>query len=376
MAKRDYYEILGISKSADDNEIKKAYRTLAKQFHPDLNQGDNAAEAKFKEINEAYKVLSDPNARASYDQYGHEGLEGGGFDFSGGFGGIEDIFDMFFGGGMGGNRRRVPKRGADLQYNLKISFEEAAFGCTKTIDINRWENCPDCGGTGSKQGTFPEECPECHGSGQVDHVQQTPFGMFRNRTTCTRCNGEGTVIKEICQACNGKKHVRRNRKITVKIPAGIDTGQAITLRGEGHPGEMEGPNGDLYVRIAVDNHTIFNRKGYDIYCDVPITFTQASLGSELEVPTLDGRMKFSIAEGTQTGHTFRLRNHGIQRLKSNTRGDQYVTVNVEIPRRLSDKQRELLIEFEEISTAVTTSIPSFEPPIDKIPVPHPISSMV
>ncbi|NLU35674.1 MAG: molecular chaperone DnaJ [Clostridiales bacterium] len=355
MAKRDYYEILGLERGASEEDIKKAYRRLAKKYHPDLNPGDKEAEERFKEINEAYQVLSNPETRAQYDQFGHAGPTGegfGGFDF-GGFGGFDDIFDMFFGGTGFGSRsrraRRGPARGADLEYNLEITFEEAAFGTKKEIELTRMETCPQCNGTGAKSSSGVKTCPVCNGSGEISHTQNTAFGRFVNVTTCNRCHGEGTVIEEPCAKCHGSKKIRRARKISVTIPAGIDNNQVITLRGQGQTGENGGPPGDLHISITVKPHKLFKRKGYDLYCDVPISFTQAALGTELEIPTLNGKIKYTIPEGTQTGTTFRLRNQGIQHLRGSGRGDLYVKVNIEVPKRLNEKQKELLRQFEEIT---------------------------
>lgn len=350
--KKDYYEILGVDRNATEDEIKRAYRNLAKKYHPDLNPGDPEAEAKFKEINEAYNVLINPETRAQYDRYGHEGPTGqgfGGFDF----GGIDDIFDMFFGdigfGTSARRRRNAPVRGADIRYDLDISFEEAAFGTKKEIEVARMEVCPECRGTGAKSGTHPVICPVCKGTGEVSYSQTTAFGRFVNVRTCERCHGEGTIIEDPCRRCNGRKKIRRIRKISINIPAGIDTGQVITLRGEGEAGEHGGPPGDLYVYITVLPHKVFKREGYDLYCEVPITFGQAALGAEIEVPTLEGKIKYRIPEGTQPGTVFRLRNKGIPHLRSNARGDLYVKVNVEVPRRLTEKQKELIRQFEELS---------------------------
>ncbi|NLX71365.1 MAG: molecular chaperone DnaJ [Clostridiales bacterium] len=350
MSKRDYYEILGVDRNASEDDLKRAYRRLAKKYHPDLNPGDAEAEAKFKEINEAYNVLINPETRAQYDRFGHEGPTGqgfGGFDF----GGIDDIFDMFFGGtgfGTGSRyRRNAPTRGADIRYDLDISFEDAAFGTKKEIEVVRMEICSDCNGTGAKKGTQPVTCPVCNGEGEVSYAQNTAFGRFVNVRTCDRCNGEGTIIEEPCRRCHGRKKVRRTRKISINIPAGIDNGQVITLRGEGQPGERGGPPGDLYVYITVLPHKIFKRQGYDLYCDIPITFGQAALGAELQVPTLEGTVKYRIPEGTQTGTVFRLRNKGITRLRSNLKGDLYVRVNIEVPKQLTERQKELIRQFEE-----------------------------
>jgi len=352
--KRDYYEVLGVDRNCTEEDLKRAYRQLAKKYHPDINKEPDA-EAKFKEISEAYGVLSNPETRAQYDRYGHAGPTGqgfGGFDFDFSDFGLGDIFDMFFGGGFGGSsarRRQGPVRGADLRYDLSISFEEAAFGAKKTIEILRREQCPECRGTGAKKGTSPRTCPQCGGSGRITQQRNTPFGRFTNVVTCDRCGGEGSIIEEVCERCGGRKTIRRNRRIDINIPAGIDNGQAITLRGEGEPGMRGGPSGDLYVHISVAPHALFKRKGYDLYCDVPITFTEAALGSTIQIPTLEGPMDFNIPDGTQTGHTFKLKNQGIQRLQSSGRGDLYITVRIEVPRKLNEKQRELLLEFEKIT---------------------------
>jgi molecular chaperone DnaJ len=355
LAKRDYYEVLGVSRDASEEDIKKAYRRLAKKYHPDLHPGDKEAEEKFKEINEAYQVLSNKETRAQYDQFGHDGPTGqgfGGFDFSGAFDGFGDIFDMFFGGtGFGSrtSRRRGPSQGADIRYNLDISFEEAAFGTKKDIEVVRMENCPECKGSGAKNPGDVQTCPACNGTGEISQAQNTAFGRFVNIKTCDRCHGEGTIIVNPCPKCNGRKKIRRVRKISVTIPAGIDNNQIITLRGEGEPGDLGGPPGNLYVSITVRPHKLFTRKGYDLYCDIPITFGQAALGSVIEVPTLGGKIKYTIPAGTQTGTVFRLRNQGIQHLRSNSRGDLYVTVNIEVPKRLNEKQKELIQELERIS---------------------------
>jgi molecular chaperone DnaJ len=362
MAKRDYYEVLGVDKNASDDEIKRAYRRLAKKYHPDVNPNDKEAEAKFKEVNEAYEVLGDPQKRSKYDQFGHSfnGQNGfGGFEGFGGFGGFEgfgqggfgDIFDMFFGDGFGSTKRNTnrPQKGADIRYDLEISFKEAAFGVNKEIDITRLEDCPRCGGNGSEPGHDPKVCPSCNGTGQVQYAQSTAFGRFVNVKTCSKCNGQGKIITDPCTKCKGKGRVRKRRKINLNIPAGIDNGQAITLRGEGEAGVRGGYPGDLYVYISVKPHKLFERKGQDIYCDIPITFVQASLGGELEVPTLNGKVKYTIPEGTQSGTVFRLRGKGIPSVRGYGRGDQYVKVNVEVPRKLTEEQKELLKKFDEMT---------------------------
>lgn len=356
--KRDYYEVLGIDKNAPEAEIKKAYRKLAKQHHPDINQGNKASEAKFKEVSEAYEVLSDAQKRARYDQYGHAATDpnaaggfGGGFsDFD--FGGIGDIFESFFGGsgfGRSTKTKNGPQKGADLKYAVEIAFEEAAFGIEKEININRMENCSTCNGTGAKAGTSPSTCKHCNGTGQIQYKQSSPFGQFVNVKACDVCRGEGKIIIEPCNVCNGKGKVKNSKKIKINIPAGIDDGQTISLRSEGEPGTKGGPSGDLYINVRVRAHSIFQRQGNDVVCEIPITFVQGALGAELEVPTLDGRVKYAIPEGTQTGSVFRLKSKGIPFLRGNGRGDQYVKVNIEVPKKLTDKQKSLLKEFAELS---------------------------
>ena len=356
MAKRDYYEVLGVSKTASDDELKKAYRTLAKKYHPDLNGGDKECEEKFKEVNEAYEVLSDPQKRARYDQFGHEdprtGGAGGYGDFTGGFGGgFDDIFSAFFGGGFGGAQRaRGPERGNDLRYDLTITFEEAAFGCEKEITVTREENCRECGGTGAEKGTSPTTCPTCKGTGQVQNFINTPIGRVSNVRVCDACHGSGKIIKDPCPKCNGRGRVRRNRKISIKIPAGIDNGMQIPLRRQGEPGLRGGENGDLYIFVTVRPHKLFTRENYDLYCDVTVSFTQAALGGEIDVPTLNGMTKYNLPEGTQPGAVVRLRGQGIQNLRGAGKGDLYIKINVEIPRRLTEQQKELLRQFDESVT--------------------------
>ena len=355
--KRDYYDVLGVDKSADATAIKKAYRKLAMKYHPDKNPGDKEAEEKFKEINEAYEVLSDETKRRNYDQFGHEGVNGQGFGGAGGFGGqgfggFDDIFgdifgDMFGGGFSGGSRqrRRGPERGADIKQRVNISFEEAAFGKKVQVKINRSEECDQCHGSGAKPGTSKKTCPTCHGSGQVQSVQRTPFGNIASTRTCSTCNGEGEVIDSPCSKCHGKGSIRKTKTIEVDIPAGIDDGQMIKLSGQGEVGEKGGPRGDLYIEVNVQSHPLFTRDGYDVYLEMPITFAQATLGDKIQVPTLDGKVEYEVPEGTQTGTVFRLKGKGIPKLKSNVRGDQYVKVTVEIPKKLNEKQKELVREF-------------------------------
>lgn len=358
--KRDYYDVLGVEKSADAKEIKKAYRKLAMKYHPDKNPGDKEAEEKFKEINEAYEVLSDEEKRNTYDRFGHDGLNnqggfGGGQGFGGfgggGFGGFEDIFgDIFGGGGFGGfggggSRRRGPRRGADIRQSVTITFEEAAFGKKLKVKLNRSEECEECHGTGAKPGTSKKTCQTCHGTGQVQSVQRTPFGNIASSKPCPTCKGEGEINESPCTKCHGKGNIRKTKTIEVDIPAGIDDGQMIKLSGQGEIGEKGGPRGDLFIIVNVQRHAIFEREGYDVYVEMPITFSQAALGDKIEVPTLHGKVAYTIPEGTQTGTVFRLREKGIPKLRSNSKGDQYVKVVIDTPRKLNDKQKELLREF-------------------------------
>ena len=356
--KRDFYEVLGVDKNADEATIKKAYRQMAKKYHPDLHPGDKAAEAKFKEVNEAYEVLSNPEKKAKYDQFGHAGVDpnfSGGSGFGGGFGGFEDvdlgdIFSSFFGGGFGGGRRsnpNAPRRGSDTAVNLVLSFEEAAKGCSKTVQVTHIESCPDCGGSGAKSGTSASVCPDCHGTGQVTATQRTPFGVMQTQRPCTKCGGKGKIIANPCPRCSGNGRIRVTKQQNIHIPAGIDDGQVLNVRGQGDAGINGGPAGDLHVNISVRPHPIFERDGYDVYCEVPITFVQAALGDEITVPTLDGKVKFRIHEGTQPGDEFKLASKGIQRLNGTGRGNQYVKVMVEVPKNLTSEQKELLKTFGE-----------------------------
>ena len=369
--KRDYYEVLGVSKTATDDEIKKAYRKAAKANHPDLHPGDAEAEARFKEIGEAYEVLSDPDKRARYDQYGFAGVDpnfaaGSGFGgFGGGFGGFDvdlgSIFSDFFGGGGGTTRRGGPRKGENVRVGVMLSFEEAAFGCEKEVTAARIEDCAKCSGTGSADGSAPETCSACHGSGYVTTQRQTPFGIMQQQTTCQKCGGTGKTVKNPCPTCRGKGKVRKNKKITVNIPAGVDDGQAVRVSGEGSVGTGGGPKGDLLVEVSVQRHPLFEREGSDVICEMPITFVQAALGGDLEVPTLDGKVRYNIPEGTQTGTTFRLRGKGIPVVGySGRRGDQYVTVVVETPKNLSREQKELLQKFgEQLGDEATPKRKSF-----------------
>jgi len=358
--KRDYYEVLGVQKGAAEQEIKKAYRKLAKANHPDLNPGDAAAEARFKEINEAYEVLSDSAKRARYDQFGFAGVDpsygGGGGGFGGGFSGdfdfgdLGDIFGSFFGGGFGGGsarNRNGPQRGESLRMGLTITFEEAAFGCEKEVSLDRVEQCETCGGSGAAPGTSLETCSNCGGSGQVQQRRQTPMGVFATTSACPRCGGRGKIISSPCSSCNGSGQTRKRKTVKVSIPAGIDNGQIVSLRGQGNAGKNGGPAGDLQIVITVQPHQLFQRDGSNVYCDAPITFTQAVLGGELEIPTIDGKVKYDIPEGTQTGTTFRLRGKGIPNVNGRGRGDQYVTVHIETPRSLTREQKEALRKFSD-----------------------------
>lgn len=351
--KRDYYEVLGVNRNAGDDELKKAYRKEAKKYHPDLHPNDKECEEKFKEVSEAYAVLSDKEKRSRYDQFGHAGVDpnfgaGGG---AGGFGGFDfsDIFGDIFGGfgGFGGSsRRNGPKRGSDVRQVIDITFEEAAFGCKKQINITKMENCSECGGSGAKPGTSPVTCGRCHGTGQVENRVRTPLGYMSNVTTCPECHGTGQIIKEPCKACRGNGKVRKNSTIEVTIPAGIDHGQTIQISGKGEPGERGGPSGDLLVTIRIKAHALFKRDGFDVFIDMPITFVQAALGSSLKVPTLDGTVEYDIPEGTQSGTTFKLRDKGIPYLRGKGRGSLFVKVTVEVPKNLNSKQKELLREFD------------------------------
>ena len=357
--KRDYYEVLGVEKNASDAEIKKAYRKLAMKYHPDQNPGDKSAEEKFKEVNEAYEVLSDAEKKARYDQYGFAGVDpnfnpnagnpfggfgGGGF----GFGDLGDIFGDFFGGGASSSaRRNGPSKGQNVVAEIEISFEDAAFGCEREITFGRIEPCATCHGTGCKDGAQPETCAYCHGTGTV-RTQQNFMGMtMQSNQPCPKCGGQGKIIKDACPTCRGKGKVRRNKTIRVKVPAGIDNGQSFRVRDEGNAGSNGGPNGDLLVTVRVRKHDIFVRDGANVLCEMPITFAQAALGATIEVPTLDGKVRYNVPEGTQTGTTFRLRGKGIPYVGYKTRGDQFVTVVVETPQKLTQKQKDLLRQFDD-----------------------------
>ncbi|EFO81999.1 chaperone protein DnaJ [Oscillochloris trichoides DG-6] len=342
-AKRDYYEVLGVSRGASPDEIKKAFRRLARQYHPDVNK-DEGAEAKFKEINEAYEVLSDEQKRAMYDRFGHSVPgSGGGYDPFGGGDAFSTIFDAFFGGAAGGRTQRGPQRGADLRYNLKLSFEEAIFGCEREIEFRRLENCPTCKGNGAEPGTDPVRCPKCGGSGEVR--QRAPLFNMVTVTTCDSCSGTGYVIPMPCRECRGEGRVRQSRRITVKVPAGVDSSQQIRISGEGEAGPRGGIPGNLYVALDVQPHALFVRDGNDIILELKLNVAQAALGEELEVPTLDGPERLRIPPGTQTGQSFRLRGKGVPFLRQSGRGDQIVVSRVMVPNRLNDHQRKLFQEL-------------------------------
>ena len=353
--KRDYYEVLGVKKGATEDELKKAYRKLAKENHPDLHPGDKECEARFKEINEAYEVLSDPDKRAKYDQFGHaafdpsQGFGGGGFGGFEGFGGFGDIFNDIFGGGFGfgggGRNPNAPRKGDNLRATVNIKFEEAAFGVKKEVFVAKIEQCPDCKGTGCAEGTTAEVCPDCKGSGTVMSTKRTPFGMVQSSEQCPKCKGRGKIIHTPCKTCRGMGSVRRQHKVTVSVPAGIDDGQTISLRGQGNAGVNGGPAGDLLITVLVQPHARFERDGASILLDQEVSFAQVALGAEIEVPTLDGKVKLNIPEGTQTGTTFRLKGKGVPFLRNGGRGDQFVTVKVAVPRGLSSAQKDALRQY-------------------------------
>ncbi len=352
--KRDYYEVLGLSKGATDDEIKKAYRRLAKQYHPDMNPGDKVAENKFKEVNEAYDVLGDPDKKAKYDQYGHaafdpsSGFGGGGFGGGFGFDGfdISDIFSNIFGGGSS-RRQNGPVRGEDIRYRLTLSFEEAVFGCKKEISYQRVQKCPECSGSGAAKGTSAKTCPDCQGRGQVKVQQRAPFGVMQSTTTCSKCRGTGKIIETPCKNCRGSGFVKASKKLEVSIPAGIDDGQGVVLRGEGCDGRNGGSAGDLVITVNVRPHAFFEREGSDIYCDIPVTYADMTLGAKITVPTIDGTETIDIPEGTQTGTTFTLKGKGVKIVNTQKRGNMYVTAVIETPKGLDRKQKELLKQFSD-----------------------------
>ena len=352
MSKRDYYEVLGIAKGASADEIKKAYRKLSKQYHPDINKEEGADE-KFKEIAEAYEVLSDDQKRARYDQFGHEdpsaGFGGGSGFGGGGFGGFEDIFSSFFGSGGRRQDPNAPRKGDDLQYRMNISFEDAVFGKETEIEIPKEENCDTCHGTGAKPGTHPQNCSQCNGAGTINQAVDTPFGRMMNKRTCPSCRGAGKIIVDKCTTCRGAGKVQKRKKIKVTIPAGVDDGQQLRVSGQGEPGFNGGPAGDLYIVFSVKAHKEFERDGDDIYYNLKLTFPQAALGDEIEVPTIHGRVKLKIPAGTQSGAQFRIKDKGVKNVHGYGQGHQYVIVKVVTPSKLTEKQRQLLREFAEVS---------------------------
>ncbi len=358
--KRDFYEVLGLQKGASDDEIKKAYRKLAKQYHPDLNPDNKEAEARFKEVGEAYEVLSDSEKKARYDQFGHAGVDpnfGGGYGGAGGvdFGDIGDIFSSFFGGGFGGgfggNTRRsnpnAPRRGSDAAASIILSFDEAAKGCKKKVSVQRIIPCGNCSGTGAKAGTSPKSCPQCGGSGYETRQQRTPFGVMQTQAPCSRCQGKGRIIENPCPSCGGQGRIRKNEQVGVNIPAGIDDGQVINIPGKGNAGVNGGPAGDLQIQVSVRPHPLFERDGFNIWCELPITYAQAALGAEVDIPTLDGRVRHEIKEGTQPGDVLRIRGKGIPYLNGRGTGDLLLKIIVEVPKNLSKEQKKLLTAFEE-----------------------------
>ena len=356
--KRDYYEVLGLQKGASDNDIKKAFRKMAMKYHPDKNPGDKVAEEKFKEINEAYAVLSDPEKKEKYDRFGHAGVDpnsgfGGGAGGFGGFGGFEDIFDMFggafggFGGGSRGRRNNGPRKGSDLQKAVTITFEEAAFGTKKEIRLNKYVKCKTCGGSGAAPGTSKKSCPKCGGTGEIRTAQRTPLGTFQSVSPCPDCNGTGEINETPCPDCGGSGKTRDNVTISVNIPAGVDNDSVIPIKGQGEPGVNGGPDGDLYIVINVEPHKIFERRGQDLCLEIPITFDQAALGDDIIVPTLEGKVSYKVPSGTQPDTIFRLKGKGIKSVRGNRKGDLYVKVNLEVPTKLNSKQKKAISAMAE-----------------------------
>lgn len=357
--KRDYYEALGLTKGASDDEIKKAFRKKAKQYHPDIHPGDKEAEERFKEVNEAYSVLSDPQKKAKYDQFGHAAFDpaaggaGGGFGGFGGFGGagfdFGDIFDSFFGGNTRSANPNAPRKGQDIEVNVTISFDEAASGVDKEISYYRTEKCDTCQGSGAKDPNAVTKCSMCGGSGRINVRQNMGFAQYTTVKECDACHGTGKIVKEPCSKCGGKGTNRKQHRISVKIPAGIDDGQAISVGGAGNAGSNGGPNGNVIVNISVQHHELFERQGSDVICKLPLTFAQAALGAEIEIPTIDGRVKYNVPAGTQTDTVIRLKGKGMPIIRSSNRGDQYVKFYIDVPRHLNEKQKDLLRKFGEIS---------------------------
>ncbi|MEG2412774.1 MAG: molecular chaperone DnaJ [Clostridium sp.] len=352
MASKDYYEVLGIDKNASDEEIKKAFKKAALKHHPDRNQGDEGAEEKFKEVNEAYQVLSDAEKKQRYDQYGTTDFNGSqgfdGFDFGGGFGGFGDIFGDIFGGGFGSSaNKNGPRKGADLEYNLNLTFEEAVFGCEKEIKVTRKEKCETCGGSGAKEGTTAKTCSKCNGRGKIQVQRRTPLGVIATTATCDACGGKGSTIDAPCTTCRGTGKERKTRNLTINVPAGVDSGNVMPLRGQGEVGENGGPSGDLYVNIRVASHSTFKRNGFDIHMETHVSFASATLGTDIKVPTVDGDVTYKVPAGTQPGTVFRLKAKGVPRVNSAGRGDHYVKVIVDVPKSLNEKQEEALKVFME-----------------------------
>ena len=348
--KRDYYEVLGVSRSASGEELKRAYRKLALQFHPDRNPNDPQAETRFKEVNEAYEVLSDASKRQRYDTFGHAGTQGTpGFDFGGGFSGMNDIFDAFFGGAMGTRTRTGPQRGQDLRLDLRISFEDAVFGTERELTIPRAEACSSCEGSGAEPGTSAQTCPQCRGTGQIRRAAQSIFGQIVNVTSCPRCRGEGKIIEKPCRRCSGAGHVPGEKQVRVRIPAGVDSGSQIRLSREGEPGPRGGEPGDLYIALHVKAHPVLQRDGTDIIYELPLSVVQAALGDSVEIPTVEGTQRLEVPPGTQYGRVFRLHGHGVPHLRSGRRGDQIIYVRVVIPTNLTAQQKEALKSLGEVS---------------------------
>lgn len=354
-AKRDYYEVLGLQKGASDADIKKAFRQMAKKYHPDLHPGDKEAEKHFKEVNEAYEVLSDPQKKARYDQFGHAGVDpsygAGAGGYGGGFGDMDfdlgDIFSSFFGGGGRRANPNAPRQGSDVSASVIIAFEEAAKGCKKQVNVPVVEQCESCGGSGAKKGTSPRTCPRCNGTGQETRQQRTPFGVMQTQTVCSQCHGKGRMVDTPCPDCGGSGHVRKTKTVGINIPAGIDDGQVISIRGRGNAGTNGGPAGDLQVRVSVRPHPIFERDRFHIWCDLPLTFAQAALGATVEVPTLDGKVDMGIKEGTQPGEILTMKGKGIPYLNGRGRGDLMFRITIEVPKNLNGEQKKLLRSFEE-----------------------------
>lgn len=353
--KRDYYEVLGLEKGASETDIKKAYRQMAKKYHPDLNPGDKNAEEKFKEVGEAYEVLSDSEKRARYDQFGHAGVDpnygaGGAGGYNVDFGDLGDLFSSFFGGGFGGGARanpNAPRRGSDLSKSVTLSFEEAAKGCTKDVEYNRIETCNQCSGTGAQPGTSPKTCTDCGGTGYVRVNQRTPFGVIQSQHACSTCQGTGKIVEHKCSKCSGMGKVRVKATRPVEFPAGVDEGQKVRVSGAGNQGSNGGSSGDLYVNVDIRPHHIFERQGYDVHMEQPITYGQAVFGAEIEVPTLDGNVKIKVPAGTQPGDINRMQGKGIQRLNSRSKGDQYVHFTVVVPKNITNEQRDLIMQLEQ-----------------------------